>query len=596
MTKVPLVRLADGLSVPAAELATKVVAALGMRGSGKSNVMAVIAEQLLAAGIQVVVLDDVGIWFSLRLKPDGKTKSGLEIPVLGGRHGDIPLLPTAGEVVAKSLAETGSSAVLDISGFRKGERARFAAAFAETLFRAKQHHPGPCFVILEESQRWVPQVIRFKGEGEERMLGAFMEIAEVGRNYGIGLGLLSQRPQKVHKEVLNLTELLFAFQTNGVLERKALAEWVQETGAENRAEVHNELPSLPTGEALVWSPAWLRMFKRCKLPKKTTYDAGATPLAARAQVKTRSLELGELSKAMAAVIEEAKGSDPKALRAEVARLTRELASADRRAPKVIAPTAPAVPRGLEQALRRSRQLLAGFGADLAGLVDKRTSVLLGRLDEALRMVAAASELAAVAQKDAHNKGIVMAKEPRPQPGDNPTARKLRAELNARDLGKPVAGGNGEWRPGGGALRSLQALASTLTDGLTWRQVATLAGMKATGGGFNNIKSALRTHACVEERGEKVRLTEVGRVLAGHVEGPASGKDLVEFWKRKLPGKAGAMLEVVVAQAPITREALAEAVEMAPGGGGFNNYLSALRTNGLVVDDPDGLFPAEVFLQ
>lgn len=583
------IHLAPGLTVPAAELATKVVAALGMRGSGKSNQMAVIAEQLLDAGIQVIVLDDVGIWFSLRLGANGKTPSGLNIPVLGGRHGDIPLLPTAGELVAKSLAETGSPAVLDISGFRKGERARFAAAFAETLFRAKQQHPGPCFLILEESQRWVPQVIRFKGEGEERMLGAFMEIAEVGRNYGIGMGLLSQRPQKVHKEVLNLTELLFAFQTNGVLERKAIAEWVQETGAEGRAEVHNELPSLTTGEALVWSPAWLRLFKKYKLPKKTTYDAGATPLTAREQVKTKPLELGELSAAMATVTEEAKASDPKALQAEVARLKRELAAAGKgkaahAAPKVVERIVERVPPALQR-------LIAALGKNL------------GRVAGELGTLSAAYNALELATAEAAKGKAASAKGPPPadwsRAGSTIALKLPRQTFDEAVLGKSASVQNGEWRAGGGALRALQALASTMSDGLTWRQVATLAGMKATGGGFGNIKSALRTHGCVEERGERVYITDVGRAQAGNVDTPLGGPEVLAFWARKLPAKAVRMLEAVIARGPagiLTRAELAAAAEMEPRGGGFGNYVSLIRTNGLVEDRDGGFIAADVFFR
>lgn len=585
MTKV---HLGKNLSLPAAELATKIVSALGMRGSGKSNLMTVIAEQLLAAGIQVVVLDDVGIHFGLRLKPDGKTPSGLNIPVMGGQHGDIPLLPTAGTLVAQALAESGSSAILDISGFRKGERARFAAAFAEALLHSKKEHPGPLFLILEESQRWIPQVIRFKGEGEERMLGAFMDIAEVGRNYGIGLGLVSQRPQKVHKEALNLTELLFCFQTNGVLERKAIAEWVKETGAEGRDQVDNDLPGLQTGEALVWSPSWLRMFQRTSLPKKTTYDAGATPLTARAKVKTKPLELGELSAAMAAVTEEAKASDPKALRAEVVRLKAELTKAGK-GPAGKAPKPVEVER-VPAALRRT---LAAIGKQ----AEKLTAELFRAAKASSEVVLAVEGVSKEASLPSVTQGspLMVNGHSTPQyvvPG-------LPARTVQRRIDKLASAADPDWQPQGGALRMLQAIAASHADGLTWRQVATLARMKHSGGSFSTYKSALRTHGCIEERGERVYLTELGHQMAGDVGAVVTGAELVAFWKPKLSGKAKQMLEVVVGLGPsgaISRADLAEAVEMEVGGGSFSTYLSALRSNGLVEDRDGGLGPAEVFFR
>ncbi|HEY2518224.1 MAG TPA: hypothetical protein VGI39_45460, partial [Polyangiaceae bacterium] len=314
------INLARGLTFPAAELATEVVASLGQRGGGKSNGAGVIAEGLLAAGVQVIVLDHVGIWFSLRLDESGKRSSPYQIPVLGGQHGDITLVASTGATVAEALAQSGSSAVLDVSSFSKGDRCRFAADFAEAFFRAKKLHPGPVQILLEEAQRYVPQKL-FAGQGMERMLGAFEEIAEVGRNYGVGLHLISQRPQKINKDVLNLADTVLGYRANGVLERKAISEWVQEKGAEGRTEVHDELPGLARGEAIVWSPS-RQVYGRYAIKKKSTYDAGATPIHARAAVKTKKLDLESLETAMGRALADAKQNDPRELKAEIERLKK----------------------------------------------------------------------------------------------------------------------------------------------------------------------------------------------------------------------------------------------------------------------------------
>jgi ABC-type multidrug transport system ATPase subunit len=54
------IHLARGLTLDAREIATEVTGLIGMRGSGKSNAMGVIAEALLATKVQVVILDYVG--------------------------------------------------------------------------------------------------------------------------------------------------------------------------------------------------------------------------------------------------------------------------------------------------------------------------------------------------------------------------------------------------------------------------------------------------------------------------------------------------------------------------------------------------------
>ena len=303
------IHLARGLTLPAAELATKVTGAFGIRGSGKSNLMAVVVEGMLTAGVQVIVMDPVGIHFSLRLAPNGKSPSEFQIPVLGGRHGDLVLQPTAGEVVGRALALSNDSCVLDISSMKKGERIRFSGAFFEAFYEGKKENSSPVLLCLEEAQRFAPQLM-FKGSGQEQMLGAIEELAEQGRNYGAGIWLNSLRPQKINKDVTSLMDLLFSFRLTGNHERKFVHDWLQEKGAENRDEIEGELPGLPEGNALVWSPAVFNIFGKYHFHKKTTYDAGATPLHARAKVKMRALDLDNLEKEMSAVVEEAKAKRP----------------------------------------------------------------------------------------------------------------------------------------------------------------------------------------------------------------------------------------------------------------------------------------------
>jgi hypothetical protein len=105
------------------------------------------------------------------------------------------------------------------------------------------------------------------------MLGAFESIVRLGRNYGIGASLITQRPQSVNKEVLSQVECLCVLQVNGTHERKALEEWVQEAGADRK--LVGELPGLERGEGYVWSPSWLRIFQRVHFAKKTTTSTRA---------------------------------------------------------------------------------------------------------------------------------------------------------------------------------------------------------------------------------------------------------------------------------------------------------------------------------
>lgn len=568
------IALAEGLTLPD-DAATQVFAFMGRRGSGKTYGAGRLIEQLRAHGDQVVILDPVGVWYGLRLGADGKSP-GLEIPVFGGSHGDIPLQATGGKVVAELVAERGTSLILDVSEFTMADQRRFVADFAAELFHAKKRNRSALMVVFEEAQEFAPQHVR----GDvAKMVGAVERLVKLGRNFGVGATLISQRPQAVNKDILNLTEVLCAFQLSGPHERKAIEGWVQEKGATGRDQVGDMLPSLPVGTAMIWSPQWLGHFGRHKLLRKSTFDASATPKHGRPKAATAlaPIDLETVKVAMSASIEQAKANDPKALRAEVARLQRELAAAGKAAPaaKPVEVRVEVVPPSVMSALRRLHEALVEANDDVCSALQHANA-----LNEAGAKAAPRAPLNAPASPDGHKSWRQTVTPARRPPAPAPTP-------------------DGEWRPMGGALRMLQAIATSHADGLTWRQVAQLAGMKASGGSFGTYKSALRTHGCVEERGGLVFLTDTGSAFAGDPGAPMNGAELLEYWQRKLSGKAKDMLRVVVEAGPrvaVQRAALAEAVGMEAGGGSFGTYLSALRSNGLVEDGPNGLTAAEVFFR
>src|ERR1700730_4261113 len=115
-------RISHSLSLPI-DAVTQKFGILGRTGSGKSYASTKLAEEMLDAKAQIVVLDPVGVWWGLRVLKDGKTE-GYNIPVLGGMHGDIPLEPGAGALIADLIVDKVISAVVDLSGFLITEQRR----------------------------------------------------------------------------------------------------------------------------------------------------------------------------------------------------------------------------------------------------------------------------------------------------------------------------------------------------------------------------------------------------------------------------------------------------------------------------------------
>lgn len=576
-------KLAEGLTLPAAPIATEVVGSLGNRGGGKSNGAALMVEEMLDAKVQVVVLDYVGIWFSLRLQPDGKTPSRFQIPVLGGPHKDIALSPMSGKLVAEALASSGSSAVLDLSEFSKSNRMRFAADFAEALFMAKKRQPSALHLVLEESQRYIPQKI-YKGEGVERMLGAFEEIAEVGRNYGIGMHLISQRPQKIAKDVLNLADTLFVYRTLGVAERRAIDDWVQEKGAKGRDEIGNTLPKLAQGHAIVWCPS-RGVFGEFAIRKKSTYDAGATPLQRRNAVRTRPLDLSALEKAMGAdVVEEGKKIDPRVLQARINELEAQLA---KRVPAPVVKAAkPERPVKMPPEIGKAAHKFEDFRWFFASKMGE------------LRKIGEGIEKRAVAAQEAAQRVhlALQALEGRQRSLAQPSLVQPSAVRSppARIVSHVSSGADSELSKCARALLNVLAQRGIASDS----QISALSGYRKTSSGFQNALSELRTRGFFTGDKHRREITATGRERAGTVEPLPRGLELRGYWKSKLGKCEGMLLDVLVENngEAISRDFLATRAGYSVTSSGFQNAISALNTLSLIEKDGSLVRAARVFYE
>src|SRR5712692_9846653 len=93
---------------------TQTFAVYGGKGMGKSNFAAVLCEELYRLGLRFSVIDPMGVFWGLKHSGDGKGK-GIEVLILGGRHGDIPIDPSAGAAVADLVVDEKISVIVDIS-------------------------------------------------------------------------------------------------------------------------------------------------------------------------------------------------------------------------------------------------------------------------------------------------------------------------------------------------------------------------------------------------------------------------------------------------------------------------------------------------
>ncbi len=574
-------RISDSISLPLG-IVTQKTAWLGVTGGGKTYAAQKLAELMWDAGAQFVGLDPVGVWYGLRLAADGKRPSDITIPIFGGLHGDIPLEPTAGALLADLIVDRCISAILDVSQFESdAQKARFAADFADRFFFRKKAAPSAVHLFIEEAQEFIPQNTM---KGEERMLHAFTRLQKLGRNFGIGSSLITQRPQEVNKKALNMAQTLFVFRCTGPQERKAIEGWIAEKGLEQ--DIAGDLPKLKTGTCHVWSPEFLGISETAAIAAKRTYNASATPEVGKVTQSRElaAIDLPQIREDMAATIERAKENDPAELKRRIAQLEREKsrpAAADERT----------ITRAAADAKRAAR-------AEWEPLLRERDAALcelhgrLAKISKAMHTIA--TELGTELPSLSALPGPAQAPTAEPRVARQPTTTNHQPTTRNRQPATTNAGLTGPEQ------RILDALAWMTSIGIEEPEltaVAFLAGYTIGGGAFNNPRGALRSKGLIEYRGDRLALTDAGREAANWPESSLTPEELQRRVLDRLPGPEQKILRVLLDVYPkaLDNETLARRAGYEPGGGAFNNPRGRLRSLGLIDYPQKGHAAAEPLL-
>lgn len=546
------------------ELTTQSLAVLAKRGAGKTFTAAVITEELLTAGQQVVAIDPTGAWYGLKSSADGN-REGFPVVVFGGDHPDLPLDEHSGEIIARALVEHKFSAVLDLSLFRKGEFTRFMAVFLETLYRLNR---DPLHLVCDEADAYAPQ----KPFGDQaRTLGAMEDIVRRGRKKGIGCTLISQRPSVLNKNVLTQCEMLIAMRLVHPRDIDAIQEWVAVHGDEELAKrMIASLPSLPIGTAWVWSPGWGDLFARVKIRPRSTFDSSATPKpgeSVKAPKRVASIDLAALGAEIADTAQRAKANDPATLRKEIGMLKTELERAKRAepAPQPKPEEVPVLTDEDRHRLGGITTAITAMMADLAGAVARMKS-----LDEKVSLLS--NDIQSRARPDFRNRPVMRV---------DFTDGKQPPVVVRHALRPMEANGSSEVGTGG-VRRMLIALAQR--PFLTRRQLGVRARLSSKSGTFDTYLARLRTNGWIENGGDAIGITEAGRSALGKFDPLPEGQELLSHWLNELgSGGASRMLRVLSEAYPksLTRQELGERATISSTSGTFDTYLARLRTLELV---------------
>lgn len=567
--------------------------AAGFVPTHNTTAAAVLCEELLEQHIPVAIIDPTGAHWGLRSSASGK-KAGYPVVIFGGEHADVPLEPGSGELVANLLVTERIPAILDLSLMRKTHMRDWVADFLETLYRRNRE---ALHVVIDESNLFAPQRTF---QGSERVLGAVEDTVMRGRIRGLGISLISQRAASLNKSVLTQVETLILLRTTGRPDITAIDEWIaNHADLEQGRTVKASLASLPTGTAWVWSPHFLGVLQKVAIRARRTFDSSATPKAGQVRItpeRWANIDIAALGERVQAAVETAKATDPKALRARVAKLERTLVEREATITQLRS-AAEGGQADLEAALARRDNLIERLREKLA----TRPSIddaVLGKSEAAVRVLTELHTALRAIADGSHNHGDAPLELPAaPRRVITPTPSAVQ-QPGPRPV-PPIPGQESAPQKLSKAQRAiLSALAPYAPRTRTKRQVAMLAGYAGNGGGFNNAISSLRTAGYLEGGSAGMRATEAGLEALGDYDPLPSGQELLDYWLGQLP-KAPRLILGTLAKAwpdSMSKEEVAAHSDYEPGGGGFNNAISRLRTLELITGTGAALRAAEELME
>lgn len=549
-------------------------------------------EQLLDAGERVCVIDPAGAWYGLRLQPDGVTPSRFTLPIFGGvgpkgrppKHHDIAIGATMGERLAETIADGDFSCIIDVSRMSVTDRTRFLADFGEGL---SQNNTRKLLLVIDEAHLAIPQgrVMDFESA---RMVHAYNNLVAVGRNFGIRVLMLTQRPAKLHKDSLTLVQTLVAMFMTAPWDVEPVKAWIKIAGDKAKMqEIEASLPTLQVGEGWVYAPR-LGVLERIKFAQNSTFDSSATPEDGdgddRAEHRLGELDLAQLqglltddaakppAGAVAPEIDEAKlrTAQEKGYTdgvAEGRRLEREdyerrPVSAHREVQRLI--------RLAEQSGRRA--MAETLALEFTGIVKREVASSAQPL--ALRpqddVFPARAEIRDAPLSLPRSSGATAASSPASDP---------QLEAPPADPSTPAAPPSSD--PNGGAALRLLLVLRAAPRPVTQAELAILAGLAPGSGYLNAGFKVLR-------EGGWTKSDEDGR-LTSTTPGDAASlglADTIDGWANKLGGAGARILRHLYARHAQTREAICKELSITATSGYANAGFAALRNHQLIEADGD----------
>jgi len=176
--------------------------------------------------------------------------------------------PAEKRISISDLIKVDQVSVIDLSMIGLHDQQALGAILSTQILKGRiDGEIPPTLVILEEAHRFAPS-----GHGINASLPTIRRIAQEGRKFFVGLGLISQRPSRIDSDVLSQCNTQIILRLTNPSDQnyvQKISEWVS-------IEDINEIRTLPPGEAFIFGPA-VFLSLPAKIRPKATFHGGVTP-------------------------------------------------------------------------------------------------------------------------------------------------------------------------------------------------------------------------------------------------------------------------------------------------------------------------------
>jgi DNA helicase HerA-like ATPase len=184
-------------------------------------------------------------------------------------HEHIPLdelfRPGRCTVLQLSDIEQNEQQVVVATLLRRVNKARMATVREDAQTGTDSHLPYPVFTLIEEAHRFAPA-------GQTVVsTNILKQILSEGRKFGVGIGLITQRPGKLDQDVLSQCMTQVIMRIVNPIDQDTVAKSVEGAGR----QLLDELPALTKGQAVI-SGVGVNTPVMCRVRERITRHGGET--------------------------------------------------------------------------------------------------------------------------------------------------------------------------------------------------------------------------------------------------------------------------------------------------------------------------------